>query len=128
MLKYICFSYFFRETIRIINGFMKKHSLDFELQSRVRRYLEYTLKNESNIEEKNTILNKLTKSLRVEVLLQANGKFITNNKFFNVFSNETKEKIILSLKELRYSPEEYVYRVIFYIGLFKKQLNLFKGK
>ena len=64
---------------------MGKNDLHFELQSRVRRYLEYTLKNESNIEEKNMILNKLTKSLREEVLLQSNGKFVKENRFLIIF-------------------------------------------
>ena len=92
---------------------MGKHDLDFQLQSRVRRYLEYTSKNESKIDEKDMILNKLTKSLREEVLLQSNGKFVQENRFFNNFSHQTKEKIILSLKEIRFSPEEYVFYVIF---------------
>ena len=111
---------FCRETIRIINGYMKKNNLDFELQSKVRRYLEYTMKNESNIEEKNSIMNKLTKSLRTEVLLQSNGKFIEDNSFFNILSNKSKEKVILSLKELRFSPEEFVYNVSCF--------NFFKNK
>ena len=92
---------------------MKKKNLDFELQSRVRRYLEYTLKNESNLEEEQKILLKLTKSLKNEVLLESFGKYIENIPFFkNNFSKETIENIVLSLKELRFSPEEFIYRVI----------------
>ncbi len=92
---------------------MKKQNLDFELQSRVRRYLEYTMKNESNLEEEQRILLKLTKSLKNEVLMESFGKYIENIKFFkNNFSKETIENIVLSLKELRFSPEEFIYRVI----------------
>ena len=101
---------------------MKKNNLDFELQSRVRRYLEYTMKNESNMGEKNEILNKLTKSLRTEVLLQANRKFIEENGFFRMFSEKCKERIILSLKELRLSPEEYIYQVM--IKIFTNKNNI----
>lgn len=102
-----------RETVRVINSYMKKKNLDFELQSRVRRYLEYTMKNESNLEEEQKILLKLTKSLKNEVLLESFGKYIENIPFFkNNFSKETIENIVLSLKELRFSPEEFIYRVI----------------
>ena len=91
---------------------MKKQNLDFELQSRVRRYLEYTMKNESNLEEEQKILLKLTKSLKNEVLMESFGKYIENIPFFkNNFSKETIGNIVLSLKELRFSPEEFIYRV-----------------
>ena len=92
---------------------MKKKNLGFELQSRVRKYLEYTMKNEDNMENKDKILNKLTKSLKSEVLFESYGKYIHSNKFFNNFSIKTKEKIILSLKETKYSPEEYIHSVFY---------------
>ena len=116
---------FFRETVRVINGYMKKNNLEFELQSRVRKYLEYTIKNENNGEQKDAILNKLTKSLRSEVLLQSYGKYIQKNKFFNHFSIKTKEKIVFSLKEVKLSPEEYINFVAFFIIFKRENLNFF---
>ena len=94
---------------------MKKNDLNFELQSRVRRYLEFISKNESDAAEKQTILNKLTKSLKREVLLEANGKLIKDNFFFKNFTKEFQEEVTLCLKELRLSPEEYVFKVSFSI-------------
>ena len=90
---------------------MKKNDLGFELQSRVRMYLEYTLKNEDNEEGLKNILNKLTKSLRSEVLYESYGRYINENDFFKRFSGKTKEKIILSISEVKFSPEEIIYKV-----------------
>ena len=91
---------------------MNKNNLDFELQSRVRKYLEYIMTNESNLEGENIILNKLTNSLRDEVRLDSYGKYFDNIPFFkNNFTKSSFEKIILSLKELRLTPEEFVYHV-----------------
>ena len=99
----------------------KKNNLDFELQSRVRRYLEYTMINESNFDGETMILNSLTKSLKNEVVLQCYGKFINTIPFFsNNFSSSTREKIILSLKESRLSPEEFLYHVKIFKNIFKK--------
>ena len=91
---------------------MKKNNLGFELQSRVRRYLEYTIKNENNNEQMDGILNKLTKSLKNELILQSYQKYIQNSKFFKNFSFKTQEKIVLSLKELKLSPEESIHYVL----------------
>ena len=105
---------------------MKRKTLDFELQSRVRRYLEYTMTNESNLEEENKILLKLTKSLRNEVLLEAFGKYIDNVPFFKKnFTKETLENIVLSLKELKFSPEEFIYHVIVLCYQFSTNCVLF---
>ena len=105
---------------------MNKNNLEFELQSRVRRYLEYTMKNENNLEQMKGILNKLTKSLRNEVLFQSYGRFIKENKFFGNFSIKTQEKIVVSLKEVKLSPEEHIHSVIllYILGIFIKK-NIF---
>ena len=91
---------------------MKKNNLGFELQSRVRRYLEYTIKNENNNEQMDGILCKLTKSLKSELILQSYQKYIQNSQFFKNFSSKTQEKIVLSLKELKLSPEESIHYVL----------------
>ena len=103
-----------KENIRVINGYMKRQNLNFELQGRVRKYLEYTINNENNGDQESEILNKLTKSLKKEVLIESYGKIIEQIPFINDnFSTETKEKIVFSLKSLTFSPEDYVYQVSF---------------
>ena len=91
---------------------MTRHKVDFEIQSRVRKYLEYTLKNESNSEEENLILSKLNKSLKEELLMESIGKFIKGISFFkDNFSQDTIEKLVFSLKKVQLSPEEMLFRV-----------------
>ena len=95
---------------------MRKNNLNFELKSRVRRYLEYKKENENNLDVKacNEIFNKLNKSLRDEVHLESVGKYIENIPFFNRnFSKTTNKKLAFSLKELSFSPEEIIYKVLF---------------
>ena len=95
---------------------MRKHNVSFELQSRVRKYLEYTLKNQvSNSDGENNILNKLNSSLKKELLIESLGKFIKQIPFFkNNFSNDSIENLAFCLKKLQLSPEEFLYRVISY--------------
>lgn len=95
---------------------MNRHSVDFGLQSRVRKYLEYTLTNESKSEEEeNSILNKLNKSLKQELLMDSLGKYLKDIPFFkNNFSQNSIEKIVFSAKKIQLNPEEFVISVYFY--------------
>ena len=96
---------------------MNKNNLNFELKSRVRRYLEFKIKNESNLDNESceAILKKLTTKLKNEVLLESFGKYIENIPFFKEnFSKSTLEKLSLSLRELSFSPEEIIYQVHFF--------------
>ena len=93
---------------------MSTKNLNFELKSRVRRYLEYKMKNESNydVDACNKILLKLSKKLRDEVILEGFSKYAENIPFFKKnFSQKTLEKLAFSLKEINFSPEEIIYRV-----------------
>ena len=102
---------------------MNEHNVDFELQSRVRKYLEYTLKNESNSIGENSILQKLNKSLKKELLMDSLGKLLNRISFFkSTFSQNTIEKLVFALKKIQMSPEEFLYSVL----LFLKNTNTFK--
>ena len=105
-----------RETIRIINSYMRTHDVSFELQSRVTRSLEYALINGvSNLDQENTILNKLNLSLKNELLIESLGKIIKEIPFFtNNFSNSTIDNLVFSLKKIQLSPEEFLFRVNIY--------------
>lgn len=98
---------------------MSKKNLNFELKSRVRRYLEYKMKNENNSDVKacNEILNKLSENLKNEVTLESFSKYIENIPFFkNNFSQSTLEKLVFSLKEINFSPEEIIYKVFLFFS------------
>jgi len=92
---------------------MNRHAVNFELQSRVRKYLEYTLWNESKSEEEeNSILNKLNKTLKQELLMESLGKHLKDIPFFkNNFSQTTIQKIVFSLRKIQLNPEEFVINV-----------------
>ena len=95
---------------------MGKNNLNFELKSRVRRYLEFKMQNESNLDVYacQEILQKLNKNLRDEVLLESVGKYIENIPFFSQnFSKETNRKLAFSLRELSFSPEEIIFKVYY---------------
>ena len=91
---------------------MKRNNINFELQGRVRKYLEYLMKKESNTQKEGEILNSLTQSLKSEVILQSNGKLLDHIPFLKTnFSKDTIEGLSFCLKKCRYSPEEFIYRV-----------------
>lgn len=95
---------------------MSKHGVNFELQSRVRKYLEYTLKNETNTDSENLVLKKLNKSLKNELVMESLGKFLKEIPFFREnFSVSTIEKIVFSLRKIQLNPEEFLFTVCFSI-------------
>lgn len=101
-----------RETISVINQFMKKKNIDFELQGRVRKYLEYTMDKERNSDKEIEILNKLTASLKKELLLQSHGNILTKIPLFTKnFSANTVQSLSFCMKKVKFSPEEYIYKV-----------------
>ena len=98
---------------------MQRKNIEFELQGRVRKYLEYISSQDINSDKEREILNKLTQSLRTEVLLAANGKLFNQIPFFKRnFSAEVLDELAFSLEQVRFSPEEFVYKVIFLFHLF----------
>jgi len=103
---------------------MKKEKIDFELQGRVRKYLEYIMDSEKNSEKQTELLNKLTANLKREVLVQSNSKFLFAIPLFSKnFSTSTIEDLSLFMKKLRFSPEEMVYNVQKNIKIIKLQLK-----
>ena len=103
-----------RENLSIINNYMKSKNINFELQGRVRKYLEYIMHKEIHNEKEKEILDKLTSSLKREVILESNGKFLYNTELFNKkFSSSTLQNLAIVLKQNRYSPEEYIFHVYF---------------
>lgn len=98
---------------------MNKKKIDFELQGRVRKYLEYTMDKERNSDKEMEILDKLTASLKNEVLLQSHGNILTQIPFFTRnFSAQTVQTLSFSMKKVKFSPEEYIYKVKFFYKIY----------
>jgi len=93
---------------------MKEKNINFELQGRVRKYLEYLNHHEINSERLEEVFKKLTHSMKKEVLLGSNGLFLKKIPFFSQnFSTNFIEKLCFEMKALKYSPEETIYKVFF---------------
>ena len=93
---------------------MKRKDIDYDLQIRVRKYLEYIWNEEKTentaIEEE--ILNKLSSSLREEVLIQSQGGTLKNfPMFFKNFSDSTLRQLIQIMRQVRFTPEEIIFEV-----------------
>ncbi len=98
----------------MINRYMKRKNVDFELQGRVRRYLEYILKESSNenSEEEQELIKLLSISLRKELLMQTNGKVLMSSPLFkNNFSQATIEKLSEFIEQQDFANEEIIFEV-----------------
>jgi hypothetical protein len=92
---------------------MNERGIDFELQGRVRKYLEYIMHKDANSAKEKETLNKLTNALKRELMLSYNGKHLLEIPLFNDnFSKNTIEELSLNIKTVQFSPEEYIFQVI----------------
>ena len=102
----------FLNNIMIINEYMNKKNITFDLRMRIRKYLEYVWQEEQyhNSEEEKLIIQKLSTSLKEELLLETNGKALRQIPFLiNNFSEDTLRKLVFRLKELHYMPGDIIY-------------------
>ncbi len=93
---------------------MKRKNIDFELQGKVRCYLDFILKETGteNSEKEQELIDKLSISLKKELLLQANGKILINNGLLRQnFSSKTIEKLTEYIMPMDFAPEEYIFEV-----------------
>ena len=101
----------FRKDLNSINDFMNEKNISFDLQMRVRKYLEYIKIEESSEQNEATTqtISKLSDSLREELLLEANGSILKKSKLFSSnFSEDTLRKTIMIMKEKRYMPGDII--------------------
>lgn len=72
------------------------------------------MNNESlaNADKELKIIDKLSKTMKEEILLKGNGHVLKQTPlFYENFSEKTLHKLILKLKRVRYSPEEFIFHV-----------------
>ena len=91
---------------------MKGKNISFELQSRVRRYLKYIDNKDVSNSQESEVLEKLTKTLKNEVILQAHGKILSQITLLTEnFTQKTMNSLAYSMKYLTFSPDEFIYKV-----------------
>ena len=84
---------------------MNKKNVNSDLRLRIGKYLKYVWKEEENFinEEANMVISELSNSLKNELLLEANGRFLKNMNFFSKnFNEETLISTLPIIKEQRY--------------------------
>ena len=101
-----------KRMMHAINGYMKFKKIDFGLKVKIRNYLEYIWQAEKmqNLNETQEIINRLSKSLKEELLLNANGFALKNVPLFSSrFSEDSLRKIACQMKEINLTPEDILY-------------------
>ncbi|EGR27292.1 hypothetical protein IMG5_198840 [Ichthyophthirius multifiliis] len=102
-------------TIQIINNYMSKKNINKDLQQQIREYLEYYLK-ESTINDHDKeckIINMLSEPLQKQLMIQANKIALIDSPIFrNNFTENTIQKTVFLIQEIRCTPEE----ILFYEG------------
>ena len=96
-----------------MNRFLKRNKIEFELKNKVRKYFEI-MNNESlaNVEKELKLIEKLSKSMKEEILVKGNGHVLKQVPLFHDnFSEITLHKLILKLKRVMYCPEEFIFHV-----------------
>lgn len=86
--------------------------INFDLRMRVRKYLDYIWYEEKieKVEEQAKIIDKLSDSLKEELLLEANADIISDIKLFSFnFSEDLLRNTIPLMKEVRYTPGDIIF-------------------
>jgi hypothetical protein len=93
---------------------MRRKNIDYNLQMKIRNYLEYRFlegKNEDPQREE-AIISNLSFNLRKEVFKHTRGDLLLQFKIFREFSNSTIEKLMFKTRIAKFSPEEEIFNVI----------------
>jgi hyperpolarization activated cyclic nucleotide-gated potassium channel 2 len=101
----------YREQVVAVNRYMRKKELPYDLQFRVRRYLEYVWENKkrNNLDEKQ-ILKLLSEPLRDEIYAQIHGDIIKKCPIFSdsVFEAHFLNQVTRALEGETYAPGDTV--------------------
>ncbi len=102
----------FKKEVKVLNNFMQRNNLNFDLQTRLREYFLY-IRNEENsedLEKEEAILKKLSSTLQNEVILHTTGLALKNIKMLSInFSEFFLQKLVLKMKQKRLVPEEILF-------------------
>ena len=102
--------------MKIANRFMSKFNIHFSLQMRVRKYLEFTIKEKTEriSKDEESFLSKLSTELSDEVVFQAYGNIINSFPVIkDNFSIKTIRQIAKIIKVINCSPGELISQVKF---------------
>ncbi|CAD8120889.1 unnamed protein product [Paramecium sonneborni] len=101
----------YRKSVTLINNFMSKNKINFELQTKIRSYLEYIWEEEQerNENEIGSITKKLSRHLQDDLQYELRGNILKNCKvIMKLFSQQFVKSLIQSMEEMSFSPEERI--------------------
>jgi hypothetical protein len=93
---------------------MNREVIDTELQLKVREYLKNVFEREANenLERVYNMVQKLSPSLREEVMMKTHGKILKKYPLFaKNFSKSFLKKLVFLLKKKSVLPEEFIFQV-----------------
>lgn len=91
---------------------MSRKKISSNLQLKIRQYLRFIWQEEltQNAEFENAIVEKLSKSLKEELYLEANGSILNRySMFFANFSEKMLRSLMYQMKEVRFNPEDLIF-------------------
>ena len=99
----------YREQVVAVNRYMRKKQLPYDLQFRVRRYLEYVWENrkKNNMDEKQ-ILNLLSEPLRDEIYAHIHGIVIKMCVIFTIYEDHFISQLTKTLESETYAPGDVI--------------------
>jgi len=113
-----------KKDLRIINKFMDNKNIGYDLQMKIRKYFYFMHEHKvANSQMENDVIGKLSKSMKEEVMIKAYGEILHSTPLFaQNFSQDTMRKLILSMRKLKFYPEEAINKVFHQL---KKITSLF---
>ena len=103
-----------RTKLAIINKYMEKKNVDYNLQMKIREYLKFIWQDESiqNTDIEGEIISKLSNSLRSELIFESYGQVLKKTPlFFANFSEKFLGELMYEIKEVRNIPEDSIFIV-----------------
>ena len=102
----------------VINQYMERKHIDHNLQMKIREYLRFLWQEEStqNSEIETEIINKLSKSLKSEIISESYGHIFKKSPMFSEnFSEKFLIELMNEIKEVRNIPEDSIFSVFFFL-------------
>ena len=102
-----------KKDLRIITNFMDNKNIGYDLQMKIRKYFYFMHEQQGTTSQMvNDVIGKLSKSMKEEVMIKAYGEILHSTPLFaQNFSQDTMKKLILSMKKLKFYPEEVITKV-----------------
>ena len=101
-----------KEELFMINDFMKSKNITQNFQMKIRKYLQHNWisQKQLNLDNSKKVFDKLSQSLKSELLSEANGFIVQKIDLFSMnFSQWTLNEIIKTIKEESYPPGEMIF-------------------